>query len=109
MVTSWPASLVKQGSVRTVSNVSSRIVIFIGLLLEESSAGRCQRDAQWLTLDVDSGDQAGVDGILPHRQAWTGGAPCLHHLTVVTRFGREPGQEVDRQRGKDLGHGCLLR
>ena len=64
-----------------------------------------QFDPDGSPADVDPGDEPGVDGVLPDCQPGTGCPPSVHNVDVVARFGGEPGEEVDCQRGKDIGHG----
>ena len=54
--------------------------------------------------DALMGDEAGIHGIFPDREAWTRSAPYLHHLDIWTRSRLEPGQEIKRKRFTNFGH-----
>ena len=64
-------------------------------------------DPDGLPADVDPGDEPRVDDVLPDCQPGTGCSPSVHNVDVVARFGREPGEEVDCQRDKNIGYGSL--
>src|SRR5262245_26204516 len=53
-------------------------------------------------------DIAAVDGVLPDRQPWAGGAPGVDHLGIKPRLARDPFDEVEHQCVCRLTHPLLL-
>jgi hypothetical protein len=52
--------------------------------------------------------EAGDDGILPHRKLRASAAPGIHDVGIAPRPVRNPGQELQRDKARWLGHGIAL-
>src|SRR6185437_7121779 len=97
IVTSNPATLRKQSSVRMVLNQSSRIVIFTSASpLQEGAALGGQSDhgaAGHAAMDNESA----IVRLFPDRQARAGRPPGIQHLGIGTLTRRKPGKQVVHQ------------
>ena len=52
-------------------------------------------------------DEAAIDCVLPHRQAWARGPPRLHHFVVGPRVACKPGEHIAQQGIDCFGHSDL--
>ena len=85
---------------RALGWVSGRLVSLhraSSVRVQERPSRRRQADQHASARNHFAYDKATVDGLLPNRQAGTGGPPGLHHLGVLARRRHEPLEQVEDQ------------